>query len=108
MISRADTESTCWKVRSSPVPNRQRQWQYSVALFVPTPTTQPRAFVDRLNLGGTIAGVASSSVSKTYPAQKGVRYSKIRPITGWWRMLRPFILLGLRIKKYRELNHGHG
>ena len=39
-------------------------------------------------------------VTKTYPAPaKGVEYSKIRPITGWWQMLRPFVLLTLRIKK---------
>lgn len=43
--------------------------------------------------------VAEVPVSKTYPAEKGVEYSKIKPITGWWRMLRPFVLLGLRIKK---------
>jgi len=43
--------------------------------------------------------VAEVPVSKTYPATKGVKYSKIKPITGWWRMLRPFVLLGLRIKK---------
>ncbi len=39
-------------------------------------------------------------VTKTYPTPgKGVEYSKIRPITGWWQMLRPFVLLTLRIKK---------
>lgn len=43
--------------------------------------------------------VAEVPVTKTYPGVKGVEYSKIRPITGWWRMLRPFILLGLGLKK---------
>lgn len=43
--------------------------------------------------------VAEVPVSKTYPAEKGARYSKIRPFTGWWRMLRPFLLLGLGLKK---------
>jgi dolichol-phosphate mannosyltransferase len=43
--------------------------------------------------------VAEVPVSKTYPAEKGVKYSKIRPFTGWWRMLRPFLLLGLGLKK---------
>ncbi|MCH8345072.1 MAG: glycosyltransferase family 2 protein [Planctomycetes bacterium] len=43
--------------------------------------------------------VTEVPVSKTYPMQKGVKYSKIKPITGWWHMLRPFILLGLHIKK---------
>ena len=43
--------------------------------------------------------VTEVPVTKTYPGVKGVQYSKIKPITGWWRMLRPFILLALRIKK---------
>ncbi len=38
-------------------------------------------------------------VTKTYPGEKGVEYSKVRPITGWWRMLRPFVFLALKIKK---------
>jgi dolichol-phosphate mannosyltransferase len=39
-------------------------------------------------------------VTKAYPAPgTGVRYTKIQPITGWWQMLRPFVLLSLRIKK---------
>jgi dolichol-phosphate mannosyltransferase len=38
-------------------------------------------------------------VTKSYPAQKGVKYSKIRPFSGWWSMLRPFVLLALRLKK---------
>jgi dolichol-phosphate mannosyltransferase len=44
-------------------------------------------------------GVAEVPVTKAYPAEKGIEYSKIKPITGWWRMLRPFILLGLGLKK---------
>ncbi len=43
--------------------------------------------------------VAEVPVTKSYPAQKGVAYSKIRPFTGWWRMLRPFVLLGLGLRK---------
>jgi len=43
--------------------------------------------------------VAEVPVTKTYPRVKGVEYTKIRPITGWWEMLRPFVLLALRIKK---------
>ncbi|MEW6251517.1 MAG: glycosyltransferase family 2 protein [Planctomycetota bacterium] len=43
--------------------------------------------------------VAEVPVTKTYPAEKRVAYSKIRPFTGWWSMLRPFVLLALRIKK---------
>jgi len=38
-------------------------------------------------------------VTKTYPGVRGVEYSKIKPFTGWWRMLRPFVFLGLGIKK---------
>jgi dolichol-phosphate mannosyltransferase len=43
--------------------------------------------------------VAEVPVTKRYPGERGVEYTKIRPVTGWWRMLRPFILLGLRIRK---------
>lgn len=43
--------------------------------------------------------VTEVPVTKSYPAQRGVSYSKIRPFTGWWSMLRPFVLLALRIKK---------
>lgn len=43
--------------------------------------------------------VGEIPVTKTYPASKDVSYSKIPPITGWWHMLRPFILLSLRLKK---------
>ena len=43
--------------------------------------------------------VAEVPVSKTYPGVKGVEYSKIKPFTGWWRMLRPFVLLALGLKK---------
>jgi hypothetical protein len=43
--------------------------------------------------------VAEVPVTKSYPGVRGVEYSKIKPITGWWRMLRPFVLLGLGIKK---------
>lgn len=43
--------------------------------------------------------VVEVPVTKSYPAEKGVEYSKIKPFTGWWRMLRPFILLALRIKR---------
>jgi dolichol-phosphate mannosyltransferase len=42
--------------------------------------------------------VTEVPVSKTYPGGT-VPYSKIRPLTGWWRMLRPLVYLGLGIKK---------
>jgi dolichol-phosphate mannosyltransferase len=38
-------------------------------------------------------------VSKTYPAAKNVPYTKVRPFSGWWQMLRPFLFLWLRIKE---------
>lgn len=38
-------------------------------------------------------------VTKTYPSAHGVSYSKIRPFTDWWRMLRPLVYLALRIKR---------
>src|ERR1041384_5461238 len=43
--------------------------------------------------------VVEVPVTKTYPAVSGVAYTKIRPIVGWWKMLRPFFLLALGIKK---------
>ena len=43
--------------------------------------------------------VTEVAVSKTYPAEKGVRYSHIKPFVGWWRMLRPFVFLSLGLRK---------
>lgn len=37
-------------------------------------------------------------VSMVYP-KEGQNYSKIKPIVGWWSILRPWIFLVLRIKK---------
>ncbi|MCA9404843.1 MAG: glycosyltransferase family 2 protein, partial [Candidatus Omnitrophica bacterium] len=37
-------------------------------------------------------------VTKIYPAKK-LGYTKMKPITGWWSILRPLIFLGLGIKK---------
>lgn len=42
--------------------------------------------------------VAEVPVSKCYPAEKGVSYSKIRPLLDWWKMVRPMVLLFLRLK----------
>ncbi|MFQ5498361.1 MAG: glycosyltransferase family 2 protein [Candidatus Zixiibacteriota bacterium] len=41
--------------------------------------------------------VAEVPVSMVYPTQ-AKNYSKIRPITGWWSMIRPWVYLVLRIK----------
>lgn len=43
-------------------------------------------------------GVKEVPVTKIYPP-KELGYTKMRPITGWWSILRPILLLGLRIKK---------
>ncbi len=37
-------------------------------------------------------------VTKIYPSRK-LGYTKMRPVTGWWSILRPLIYLGLGIKK---------
>ena len=39
-----------------------------------------------------------ASVTKIYPPQK-LGYTKMRPIVGWWSILKPVIYLGLRIKR---------
>jgi dolichol-phosphate mannosyltransferase len=37
-------------------------------------------------------------VHKTYPAdRKG--YTKVRPISGWWSMVKPLLWLALRIRR---------
>lgn len=39
-------------------------------------------------------------VSKTYPAPRpGLRYSHIRPVVDWWRILRPWVLLRLGLRR---------
>lgn len=43
--------------------------------------------------------VCEVPVTKTYPANKNVSYTKISPFIGWWHMLRPFFLLSLGLKK---------
>jgi len=37
-------------------------------------------------------------VTKVYPARK-LGYTKMKPITGWWSILRPVVYLGLGVKK---------
>lgn len=36
-------------------------------------------------------------VTKTYPA-RGLPYTKMKPLTGWWQMLRPIFYLGLGLR----------
>ena len=38
-------------------------------------------------------------ISTKYPKNKKESYSKIKPFSGWWSMIRPWILLKFRIKK---------
>jgi dolichol-phosphate mannosyltransferase len=37
-------------------------------------------------------------VTKIYPP-KSLGYTKMKPITGWWSMLKPLVLLGLGLRK---------
>jgi len=39
-----------------------------------------------------------ASVTKIYPSREG-GYTKMKPLTGWWSILRPLVFLGLGIKK---------
>ncbi|MBD3366833.1 MAG: glycosyltransferase [Candidatus Eisenbacteria bacterium] len=43
--------------------------------------------------------VAEVPVTKRYPDERKVEYTKIRLVRDWWQLLRPFVLLGLRIRK---------
>jgi dolichol-phosphate mannosyltransferase len=43
--------------------------------------------------------VVEVPVSKTYPAERGVRYSHVRPFWDWWKSLRPIVYLMLGLKK---------
>ena len=56
---------------------------------------EPYIFFKFIRLGYRVAEVP---VSKIYPSRE-VAYTKMKPITGWWSILRPIVLLGLGIKK---------
>jgi dolichol-phosphate mannosyltransferase len=56
---------------------------------------EPYLFFKAIVLGYKVAEVP---VTKIYPP-KELGYTKMRPITGWWSILRPLLLLGLRIKE---------
>jgi len=43
-------------------------------------------------------GVVEVPVKKTYPP-KSVGQTKMKPVVGWWSILRPIVLLGLGIKR---------
>ena len=56
---------------------------------------EPYMFYKAITLGYKVTEVP---VKKIYPP-KEEGYTKMKPLTGWWSILRPIIYLGLRIKK---------
>jgi dolichol-phosphate mannosyltransferase len=56
---------------------------------------EPYVFFKVLTLGYKVKEVA---VTKIYPEHR-LGYTKMKPITGWWSILRPILLLGLRLRK---------
>ncbi len=56
---------------------------------------EPYLFYKAITLGYNVTEVP---VTKIYPP-KELGYTKMKPITGWWSILRPIFLLGLRLKK---------
>jgi dolichol-phosphate mannosyltransferase len=56
---------------------------------------EPYLYLKVLKLGYRTAEVP---VSKVYPPKK-IGQTKMKPITGWWSILRPLVYVGLRIKK---------
>ena len=55
---------------------------------------EPYLYWKAIRLGYETAEVA---VTKLYPP-KSVGYTKMKPITGWWSMLRPIVFLGLGLR----------
>jgi dolichol-phosphate mannosyltransferase len=56
---------------------------------------EPYLFYKMIRLGYKVKEVP---VTKIYPPHE-LGYTKMKPITGWWSILRPLILLGLHIKR---------
>lgn len=56
---------------------------------------EPYLFYKFIKLGYKVREVP---VTKIYPP-KALGYTKMKPITGWWSILRPLVLLGLGLKK---------
>jgi dolichol-phosphate mannosyltransferase len=56
---------------------------------------EPYLFYKAIKLGYKVREVP---VTKIYPARQ-LGYTKMKPITGWWSILRPLVYLGLGIKK---------
>jgi dolichol-phosphate mannosyltransferase len=56
---------------------------------------EPYLFYKMVTLGYRVKEVP---VTKIYPPRE-LGYTKMKPITGWWSILRPLVLLGLHIKR---------
>lgn len=56
---------------------------------------EPYLYFKAIRLGYRVCEVP---VTKIYPAHE-LGYTKMKPITGWWSILRPLVYLGLGIKK---------
>jgi dolichol-phosphate mannosyltransferase len=56
---------------------------------------EPYLFFKAIRLGYRVKEVP---VKKIYPV-KAQGYTKMKPVTGWWSILRPIVFLGLGIKK---------
>lgn len=55
---------------------------------------EPYLFFKAITLG---FGVTEVPVTKIYPSHE-LGYTKMTPIVGWWSILRPIVLLGLRLR----------
>ena len=55
---------------------------------------EPYIFFKAIALGYNVTEVP---VTKIYPPHEQ-SYTKMKPVTGWWSILRPIVLLGLRLK----------
>jgi dolichol-phosphate mannosyltransferase len=56
---------------------------------------EPYLYLRTIRLGHPTAEVA---VTKTYPP-KALGQTKMRPVIGWWSILRPLVLIGLGLKR---------
>jgi glycosyltransferase involved in cell wall biosynthesis len=56
---------------------------------------EPYLYIRSIQLGYR---TLEAPVSKVYPP-KSVGQTKMKPISGWWSMLKPLVLMGLRLKK---------
>jgi dolichol-phosphate mannosyltransferase len=75
------------KLLDDPRINLEQEWLRAYEL-------EPYLYWKTIRLGYKTAEVP---VTKIYPP-KAIGYTKMKPITGWWSMLRPIVLLGLRLR----------